>query len=188
MRERIESLIKVALMIGICVGGIFFMYQLEGKADTPNNSASSPPDTITSVPVFMDRTAKEGLIDALKYYDIQHPDIVYAQALLETGHFKSVGCLKHHNLFGLYNSKAKRYCRFNHWTESIIAYKEWIQRRYKPPEDYYRFLKRINYASDPLYIRKLKQIVRQNEKRRSIGVCPSDSLSLYAPSIPDRVR
>lgn len=156
MTERIKDFIKVTLMIGICLAGIIFMYQLEGKATPSNLGATSPPDTITSVPVFMDRTAKEGLIDALKYYDIQHPDIVYAQALLETGHLKSVGCLKHHNLFGLYNSKAKRYCRFNHWTESVIAYKEWIQRRYKPPEDYYKFLSRIGYASDPTYISKLK--------------------------------
>lgn len=175
MRERIGSLIKVVLMIGICIGGILFMYQLEGKTNTPNNSAPSPPDTIVPTLVFMDRTAKEGLIDALKYYDIQHPDIVYAQALLETGHFKSVGCLKHHNLFGLYNSKAKRYCRFNHWTESVIAYKEWIQRRYKPPEDYYKFLSRIGYASDPTYISKLKQIVKkQDDKRR---YAEGDSLS-----------
>lgn len=168
MIYRIKDFIKVALMIGICMVSITFIYQLEGKAGLSNHDVTPPPDTITSVPVFMDRTAKEGLIDALKYYDIQHPDIVYAQALLETGHFKSVGCLKHHNLFGLYNSKAKRYCRFNHWTESIIAYKEWIQKRYKPPEDYYRFLQRIGYAEDPQYVYKLKQIVNSNDKRRSL--------------------
>lgn len=169
MRERIGSLINIALMIGVCVGSILFIYQLKGKgkAIPSNHYVTPPPDTITLVPVFMDRTAKEGLIDALKYYDIQHPDIVYAQAVLETGHFKSEGCLKHNNLFGLYNSKAKRYCRFNHWTESVIAYKEWIQRRYKPPEDYYEFLKRIHYARDPEYIKKLKKIV--NGQRRAEG-------------------
>ena len=167
MRKRIRSLINIALMIGVCVGSILFIYQLKGKAIQSNHYVTPPPDTITLVPVFMDRTAKEGLIDALKYYDIQHPDIVYAQAVLETGHFKSEGCLKHNNLFGLYNSKAKRYCRFNHWTESVIAYKEWIQRRYKPPEDYYKFLKRIHYARDPEYIKKLKKIV--NGQRRAEG-------------------
>lgn len=175
MRERIKDFIKVTLMIGICIIGITFMYQLEGKASPSSHSVASPPDTITSVPVFMDKSAKEGLRDALKYYGIHHPDIVYAQAILETGHFKSVGCLKHNNLFGLYNSKAKRYCRFNHWSESVIAYKEWIQRRYKPPEDYYKFLSRIHYAEDPAYISKLKQIVKkQDDKRR---YTEGDSLS-----------
>lgn len=167
MIDRVKDFIKAALMIGICMVSITFMYQLEGKAGLSNHDVTPPPDTITSVPVFMEKPAKEGLKEALTYYNIQHSDIVYAQAILETGYFKSVGRLKHNNLFGLYNSKAKRYCRFNHWSESVIAYKEWIQRRYKPPEDYYKFLSRIGYASDPTYISKLKQIVKkQDDKRR----------------------
>ena len=166
MIDRIKNFIKVALMIGMCISGILLMYQLESKAIPQSHDVTPSPDTIASVPSFMDKPPKEGLYDALKYYDIQYPEIVYAQALLETGHFKSVGCLKHNNLFGLYNSKAKRYHRFDHWTESVIAYKKWIQERYKSPEDYYKFLDRIRYASDPEYTNKLKQIVNNNDKRR----------------------
>lgn len=176
MKERIKDFILVTLIIGSCILGITFMYRLEGKA-TPNDKVTTPPtvDTTAVTPDFMQKTAKEGLNEALTYYDIQCPDIVYAQAVLETGHFKSVGCLKYHNLFGLYNSRAKRYCRFNHWSESVVAYKEWIQRRYKPPEDYYKFLSRIHYASDPTYVSKLKQIVKkENDKRR---YAERDSLS-----------
>lgn len=102
---------------------------------------------------------KEGLDDALYYYGIQHKDIVYAQAILETGHFESNVCKNYNNLFGLYNSRLKDYYRFNHWVESVIAYTKYIQYRYKPPEDYYKFLERIGYAEDPLYIDKLKRIV-----------------------------
>jgi hypothetical protein len=102
---------------------------------------------------------KEGLGDALCYYNIQHKDIVYAQAILETGHFKSNVCKNYNNLFGLYNSRLKDYYKFNHWVESVIAYTKYIQYRYKPPEDYYKFLERIGYAEDPLYIDKLKRIV-----------------------------
>lgn len=167
MIDRIKDFIKVALMIGICIVSITFMYQLEGKARLSNHDVTPPPDTIISVPVFMEKPAKEGLKEALTYYNIQHSDIVYAQAILETGHFKSVGCLKHNNLFGLYDSKTKRYYRFDHWSESIIAYRKWVQRRYRSPGDYYEFLSRIGYASDPEYILKLKQIVKsQDDKRR----------------------
>lgn len=166
MRERIKDFIKVAMMIGTCLIGITFIHKHEGKA-TQLHTTAVPPDTITSTPVFMDKPVKEGLIEALEFYGIHNPDIVYAQAVLETGYFKSIGCIRHNNLFGLYDSKAKRYCRFKHWTESVVAYKEWIQRRYKPPEDYYRFLQRIHYASDPTYILKLKQIVKkEHDKRR----------------------
>ena len=76
-------------------------------------------------------------------------------------------CLNNNNLFGLYNSSRGRYHRFDHWTESVIAYKVFIQRRYKPPENYYKFLQRIGYAGDPNYISKLKKVVNKNDTRRS---------------------
>lgn len=159
MNERLKDFIKVIPKLGVCIAIITLVYKCEHK-DVPSAVIIPPPqDTVPAIPDFMNKSAEEGLMEAFEYYDIHHPEIVYAQAVLETGHSKSVGCLKHNNLFGLYNSKAKRYCRFNHWSESVVAYKEWIQRRYKPPEDYYEFLKRIHYARDPKYIKKLKKIV-----------------------------
>ena len=91
-------------------------------------------------PSFMHKSPKDGLWEALEYYDIHHKEIVYAQAILETGHFKSGGCHKGHNLFGL---RGKHY------------------HRYKPGEDYYKFLKRIHYAENPNYINLLKSIVKR---------------------------
>lgn len=166
MKQRTLDFIKVVLLLGISMAVITYMYHREGIKASPGVTVPPPEDTI---PKFSELPASEGLREALIYYEVQHPDIVYAQAVLETGHFKSVGCLKHNNLFGLYNSKAKRYHRFEHWTESVVAYKKWIQRRYKPPADYYAFLKRIGYATDPQYIQKLKIIVKkENDKRRYV--------------------
>ena len=125
---------------------------------------------INEQPKFFSQTPKEGLEEALSYYGLEHKDIVYAQAVLETGHFKSKVCLKYNNLFGLYNSKEKRYCKFKHWTESVVAYKEWIQKKYQPPNNYYAFLEEINYAEGKSYTRLLKEIVknRKDDKRRYI--------------------
>lgn len=109
-------------------------------------------------PSFMHKNPKDGLWEALEYYGIHHKEIVYAQAILETGHFKSGGCRKGHNLFGL---RGKHYHRYRHWSESVKAYKEKIQNRYRPGEDYYKFLKRIHYAEDPNYINLLKSIVKR---------------------------
>ena len=127
-------------------------------------------DTFKVKPKFLTQSPKDGLEEALIYYKVHHEDIVYAQAILETGHFKSRVCLEYNNLFGLYNSRKKQYYRFNHWSESVIAYKNWIQRRYKPSEDYYIFLDRIKYAESIEYIPLLKKIVnkRKNDKRRYI--------------------
>ena len=114
--------------------------------------AESPPNT------------PDGLWEALEHYDIHHKEIVYAQAILETGHFKYV---YKNNIFGL---RGKRYYKYNSWSDCVKAYKEKIQSRYKQGEDYYKFLKRIHYATDPKYIRKLKKIVNgKNSRTRESG-------------------
>lgn len=95
---------------------------------------------------------------ALDHYKIQNPEIVLAQAKLESANYRSYLCKYQNNLFGLYNSAKGEYYSFNHWTESIIAYKEKIQYRYKKG-DYYSWLKEMGYAEDPKYIDKLKSIV-----------------------------
>ncbi len=96
---------------------------------------------------------------ALQYYEIKYPKIVLAQAKLETGNYRSKLCKQGNNLFGLYNSRRKRYYTFDHWTNSIEAYKNMIEYKHKDGEDYYAFISRIGYAEDPNYVRKVKQIV-----------------------------
>ena len=136
--------------------------------------ANKPPiievaDTIINEqPKFFSQSPKEGLEEALSYYNLEYKDIVYAQAVLETGHFTSRVCLEYNNLFGLYDSKNKDYYKFNHWSESVVAYKEWIQKKYQPPNNYYTFLREINYAEEKNYTRILKEIVknRKDDKRR----------------------
>lgn len=107
---------------------------------------------------FFNQSPEEGLIEALDYYGIQYPEIVYAQALLETGHFSSSVCKNYNNLFGLYNSKIKDYYSFEHWSDSVKAYRDFVQYKYKGNTDYYTFLVNLPYAIDPDYIRKIKQL------------------------------
>lgn len=97
------------------------------------------------------------MLIACEYYGIKYPKIVTAQAILESGNFKSEIFKKYNNPFGLYNSKAKDYYKFNHWTEAIIAYQTMIEYKYEGG-DYYSFLDSIGYATDQDYIRKVKAI------------------------------
>lgn len=115
------------------------------------------------ITTFENKTPEEGIDEALLYYDIKHPTIVKAQAILETAHFSSDLCVKNNNLFGLYDSKNKRYYSYNHWWESIIAYKKTIQKRYENSRYYYMFLEDIKYAKDKEYINKLKEIAEELE-------------------------
>ena len=115
------------------------------------------------ITTFENKTPEEGIDEALLYYDIKHPTIVKAQAILETAHFTSDLCVKNNNLFGLYDSKNKRYYSYNHWWESIEAYKKLIQRKYDNSKYYYMFLEDIKYAKDKDYISKLKEIAEKLE-------------------------
>lgn len=101
----------------------------------------------------------ENLYAALKKHGIKYPKIVLAQAILETGHFSSRVCNEHNNLFGLRHSKG--YYSFDHWEESVIAYRDKVQYKHRDGEGYYFFLKRIGYASAPDYINKVREIAEK---------------------------
>ena len=96
--------------------------------------------------------------DELKKYNVKYPQIVLAQAKLETGNYTSTLCKKHGNLFGL--KRKGSYAKFDNWQESVKAYRDWVQYKYKGG-DYYVFLKKIGYASDPKYIIKVKEMVKR---------------------------
>lgn len=100
----------------------------------------------------------EHLIEEMEKVGLHHKKIVLAQSFLETYYFTSNVCKKYNNLFGLYNSYKGDYYRFDRWEDSVLAYKKYIQYRYKSG-DYYDFLDRIGYAEDKNYTKKVRQIV-----------------------------
>ena len=116
-----------------------------------------------SNPINAKALNKEEVYSAIVKAGIKHPKIVLAQAILETGWFKSKLCRKGNNLFGLIKiGKQKRfnktmYASYNDWKTSIKLYKK-IQKNYKSG-NYYDFLIKKHYAEDKTYISKLKIIV-----------------------------
>ena len=95
---------------------------------------------------------KENILLVCNYHNIQHSKYVLAQAIQECG-------LKppHNNLFGLTHRRGLY--KFPHWSYSVQSYKEKIQSRYRKGENYLAFLKRVKYAEDPHYTKKISKIV-----------------------------
>lgn len=100
------------------------------------------------------------LLAEIKKNNIKYPKIVLAQAILETGWFKSSVCRNKHNLFGLTNPRTKTYYEFNHWTESVKAYYDLVQHRYTGG-NYLLWLDKIGYAEEKTYIRALIKVLKQ---------------------------
>ena len=92
----------------------------------------------------------------LQRQGVPHPEIVLAQARLETGNFSSRRCKVDHNLFGI--KHRGKYARYSTWQASVADYKARISSRYQGG-DYYRFLVNIHYASDVAYCNKVRKIV-----------------------------
>jgi len=102
---------------------------------------------------------RENFEYACMYYELEHPEIIYAQGRLESANFTSDAFINKNNFLGLYNSKCKALYSYDHWTECLRAYKKHIQRKWNKEEDYYYFLARLPYAEDPKYIPKIKVLV-----------------------------
>lgn len=145
------------ISIGILIGALFIVLVLViGDAIDPRVENSDIPVKLEQPEFFLSDTVNiELLKDACEYYELEYIDIVITQAVLETGYFKSRVCKKYNNLFGLYNGYNRDYYKFRHWSESVQAYKELIQHRYKNG-DYYSWLEKIGYADDTHYVDKLK--------------------------------
>jgi flagellum-specific peptidoglycan hydrolase FlgJ len=110
--------------------------------------------------------------------NIQHPDVVYAQAVLESGNFKSDLFLRNNNLFGMGVPSNRRMLTINTkgkfsdykanylkgWQLSVIDYALW-QDTYAynlTKEEYLDYLS-LAYAEDPFYVKKIIKIINNYE-------------------------
>lgn len=131
-----------------------------------NDSASDEKSGVINNPTAQSRDNSlpeltiPNLLTEIKKNNIKYPKIVLAQAILETGWFKSSVCRNKHNLFGLTNPRTGKYYEFNHWTESVKAYYTLVQHRYKGG-NYLLWLDKIGYAEEKTYVRALIKVLKQ---------------------------
>jgi hypothetical protein len=151
----------------VAVSMLIFMFvltrqKIKGyKVDPPPRKIDRPVDS-TFTP--------QKLVIYLRDVGIKHAEIVYAQAVLETGNFKSKSFRLCNNLFGMKVARSRpttalgeRYghAYFKDWRMSVIDYAMFqsaYTRKIRTKEGYYEYLSR-NYASDVEYVNKLKNII-----------------------------
>ena len=143
---------KIIVSVLLCTIGLLF-------------SSSTIKPTIereyVTVPIDKLELNKDNFFLVCKIYDIKFPEIVYAQARLESGNFKSKLFQNKNNFLGLYNSRIKDFYEFDHWTDCLLGYRDLLQFKYNGDEHhetYYKFLKELPYAMDPEYIQKVRKI------------------------------
>lgn len=108
--------------------------------------------------------------------NIRFPHIVYAQAKLETGNFKSKIFRENNNLFGMKEAKRRpttnkgtenNHAVYLNWKESVVDYAMYSAaylNGIKSESEYFDYL-RQNYAQDTSYVLRLKEIIEKQKMK-----------------------
>jgi len=120
---------------------------------------------------------KESLYEQIMKYGIKFPDVVFAQAVLESGQFTSKLFKSANNLFGMKiptiressaNGKTKSgYSSYEDWSFSVYDYSLWQNFMLKNKGDltkkeYLALLGKV-YASDKRYVSSLKRVIGEHQ-------------------------
>jgi len=114
------------------------------------------------------------LIEKIKQLNFRYPHIILAQAKLESGHFKSTIFLENNNMFGMREAKLRanlakgtnrNHAYYDSWQDCVLDYALYYSTylyKIKTEGEYFEYL-RQNYAEDPTYVQRLKQIIEKQE-------------------------
>ena len=118
--------------------------------------------------------SEEKFISELKRLNVKFPYIVMAQAIAETGHYKSQVFKENHNLFGMKQATVRintakgtqnGHAYYDHWESSVEDYGYYQATtglvKAETDQQYYNMLSQMGYAEDPNYILKVKKLAEE---------------------------
>lgn len=124
--------------------------------------------------------SEEKLIEKIDELNFRYPHIILAQAKLESGHFKSTIFLENNNMFGMKEAKLRanlakgtnrNHAYYETWQDCILDYALYYSTYLsdiRTEGEYFEYL-RQNYAEDPTYVQRLKQIIKKQELKNKFN-------------------
>jgi uncharacterized FlgJ-related protein len=118
--------------------------------------------------------SEQKLIEKIGQLNFRYPHIILAQAKLESGHFKSTIFLENNNMFGMKEAKLRAnlakgtnrgHAYYDTWQDCILDYALYYSTYLsdiRTEGEYFEYL-RQNYAEDPTYVQRLKQIIKKQD-------------------------
>ena len=117
---------------------------------------------------------KENLWRTIVDQGIKFPDLVFAQALLESGDLRSSLCVKSNNLFGMKmptkretvaKPGKKDYAKYDHWVQSVRDYKllqEYLFRKREYTRSEYVEMLSRRYSETGDYVNRVRRVLKEN--------------------------
>lgn len=127
--------------------------------------------------VVEDDFSEEAFIQEVGKYNFRYPDLIIAQARLESGNFTSPIFKEGNNLFGMKEAKSRlnvakgtfrNHALYGSWQESLLdraLYEASYTHKIKDRKSYVAYLDRL-YAEDGTYAAKLEKAVTKNKKKK----------------------
>jgi len=164
--KKYAAIITFMLTVAFVIGYIFgYMIGV--------NSVDRSDKEVKIVTEQADPFTQEKLTSYLSDLNVKFPQIVYAQAVLETGEFKSEIFKSNNNLFGMKEAKVRPttncgtdrgHALYTTWQASVLDYALYqaaFLSHIHTEDEYYNYLSQF-YAEDPTYVTKVKSIVQKN--------------------------
>lgn len=151
--------------------GIVSAFMVTALMNKPRPIVRTSVHTHIQIHTHSDKFTPERFRVYLKCLNIKHADIVFAQAVLETGGFKSHVFRANNNLFGMRLAKSRSttalgskngHAYYSSWKQSVVDYamfySKYLSRLSR--KEYLDYLS-DNYAEDPGYVGKLKRVINK---------------------------
>ena len=124
--------------------------------------------------------SEQRLIEKISQLNFRYPHIILAQAKLESGNFKSTIFLENNNMFGMKEAKLRanlakgtnrNHAYYETWQDCILDYALYYSTYLsdiRTEGEYFEYL-RQNYAEDPTYVQRLKEVIKKQELKNKFN-------------------
>ena len=157
----------IILMIASFVMGIFFKFEVLYEYEKEM--------IVLSLDKEKNKFSEEKFVEELKRLNVHYPHIVMAQAIVETGHYKSAVFKENHNLFGMKEATLRittakgtqnGHAYYDSWEQSVYDY-AFYQCRYlskiNTENEYFLYLSSVYAEAGDGYVNLIKKIINEQK-------------------------
>ena len=173
--RKTNKILKYRVIVAVLFISVFFLSFIAAKKPKKEYITTEMEINLKTNNTF----SEEALIKEIKRLPFKYKDIILAQAIIESGHYKSPLFKEGRNLFGLREARSRattakgtvlNHAEYDNWKESVldrliyeVKYLDKLNR-----EQYLKYLDK-SYAQADGYDKSLEQIIKTNKLKEKFN-------------------